>query len=194
MSAVEKMNDVITTNLGFAINWARSNSLWPMPFGTACCGIEMMATFMPKYDASRFGSEVLKFSPRQSDLLIVSGRISLKMMPVLQRIWEQMPEPKWCISMGACASSGGVFDNYAIIQGVDQFIPVDAYMPGCPPRPEAFIDALMIVQEKARRGEAKSDEFVSTTVADDPSSSPLYRSPDEFNPVVTNGSESGVVS
>jgi NADH-quinone oxidoreductase subunit B len=190
MSAAEKLNDVITTNLGFAINWARSNSLWPMPFGTACCGIEMMATFMPKYDASRFGSEVLKFSPRQSDLLIVSGRISLKMMPVLQRIWEQMPEPKWCISMGACASSGGVFDNYAIIQGVDQFIPVDAYMPGCPPRPEAFIEALMTVQEKARKGEAKSDEFVSMSVANDPSASPSYRSPDEFSPTVTNGVES----
>lgn len=182
MGVAEKLNDVITTRLSFAVNWARSNSLWPMPFGTACCGIEMMATFMPKYDASRFGSEVLKFSPRQSDLLIVSGRISLKMMPVLQRIWEQMPEPKWCISMGACASSGGVFDNYAIIQGVDQFIPVDAYMPGCPPRPEAFIEALMSVQEKARQGKAKSDEFVSGDPGRDPSLSPLYRSPDAFQP------------
>jgi NADH-quinone oxidoreductase subunit B len=189
MSALEKMNDVITTRLGFAINWARSNSLWPMPFGTACCGIEMMATFMPKYDASRFGSEVLKFSPRQSDLLIVSGRISLKMMPVLQRIWEQMPEPKWCISMGACASSGGVFDNYAIIQGVDQFIPVDAYMPGCPPRPEAFIEALMSVQEKARKGQAKSDEFVSDDATRDPSLSPMYRSPDRFESVEVPGAQ-----
>ena len=148
MSAQDKINDVITTQLGFAINWARSNSMWPMPFGTACCGIEMMATFMSKYDASRFGSEVLKFSPRQSDLLIVSGRISLKMMPVLQRIWEQMPEPKWCISMGACASCGGVFDNYAIVQGVDQVVPVDVFVPGCPPRPESLIYGIVQLQRK----------------------------------------------
>jgi NADH-quinone oxidoreductase subunit B len=181
MGVTSSLNDFITTKLDFAINWGRSNSLWPMPFGTACCGIEMMATFMSKYDASRFGSEVLKFSPRQSDLLIVSGRISLKMMPVLQRIWEQMPEPKWCISMGACASSGGVFDNYTIIQGIDQFIPVDAYMPGCPPRPEAFIEALMTVQEKARKGQAKSSEYVVDTLAKDPSLSPNYRSPNAFH-------------
>jgi NADH-quinone oxidoreductase subunit B len=172
------MNDYATTTLDAAINWARANSLWPMPFGTACCGIEMMASFMSKYDTSRFGSEVLKFSPRQSDLLIVSGRISLKMMPVLQRIWEQMPEPKWCISMGACASSGGVFDNYTIIQGVDQFIPVDAYMPGCPPRPEAFIDALMLVQEKAKQGRAASQAYVSDSPAADPAKSVAFRGPD----------------
>jgi len=181
MSATSALNDVITTQLTSAINWARGHSLWPMPFGTACCGIEMMATFMPKYDASRFGSEVLKFSPRQSDLLIVSGRISLKMMPVLQRIWEQMPEPKWCISMGACASSGGVFDTYTLIQGVDQFIPVDAYMPGCPPRPEGFIDALLMIQKKASQGIAKSKEFVTEDLAKDPSNSTAYRSPDAFD-------------
>src|SRR5690606_29606386 len=119
--------------------------------------------------------------------LIVSGRISLKMMPVLQRIWEQMPEPKWCISMGACASSGGVFDNYAIVQGVDQFIPVDAYMPGCPPRPEAFIEALVRVQQKARRGEAKSDEFGSHDASRGPSLSPSYRTPDAFESVASAG-------
>ncbi|MCG5056251.1 MAG: NADH-quinone oxidoreductase subunit NuoB [Myxococcales bacterium] len=157
--AVEKPFDITTTTLESAINWARSNSMWPMPFGVACCAIEMMAALMSKYDASRFGSEVLKFSPRQSDLLIVSGRISLKMMPVLMRIWEQMPEPKWCISMGACASSGGVFDTYALIQGIDQFLPVDAYIPGCPPRPEAFIEALMVVQEKAREGKASTQAY-----------------------------------
>jgi len=180
MKARDALNDVITTQLGTAINWARANSLWPMPFGVACCAIEMMASFMSKYDTSRFGSEVLKFSPRQSDLLIVSGRISLKMMPVLQRIWEQMPEPKWCISMGACASSGGVFDTYTLIQGIDQFIPVDVYIPGCPPRPEAFIDALMAVQEKAKKGKAKSNEFVTNDPSQDPSLSPLYRTPDGY--------------
>ncbi len=154
-------SDFSTTRLDTAINWARAKSLWPMPFGVACCAIEMMASYMSKYDAARFGAEVLKFSPRQSDLLIVSGRITLKMMPVLQRIWEQMPEPKWCISMGACASSGGVFDTYPMIQGIDQFIPVDAYIPGCPPRPEAFIDALMMIQDKASKGIAKSQEYVT---------------------------------
>ena len=118
-----------------------------MPFGTACCAIEMMATLASRFDMARFGAEVIRFSPRQSDLMIVSGRIALKMMPVLQRIWEQMPEPKWCISMGACASTGGIFDTYAMIQGVDRFIPVDVYMPGCPPRPESLIDALMKIQE-----------------------------------------------
>jgi NADH-quinone oxidoreductase subunit B len=180
MGVSEALNDLVTTRLSFAVNWARANSVWPMPFGTACCGIEMMAAFMSKYDTSRFGSEVLKFSPRQSDLLIVSGRIALKMMPVLQRIWEQMPEPKWCISMGACASSGGVFDTYALIQGVDQFIPVDAYMPGCPPRPEAFIEALMAVQEKARQGKAKSDDFVTEDLSMDSSQSAAARSPDAY--------------
>jgi len=152
--------DFTTTKLDSLVDYCRANSLWPMPFGVACCAIEMMATYMPRYDASRFGYEVLKFSPRQSDLLIVSGRISLKMMPVLTRIWEQMPEPKWCISMGACASSGGVFDTYALIQGIDQFIPVDAYIPGCPPRPEALIHALLLIRDKAKNGVRKSDQYV----------------------------------
>ena len=138
---------MLTTTVATVVSWARKNSLWPMPFGTACCAIELMATLASRYDLARFGAEVIRFSPRQSDLMIVSGRISLKMMPVLYKIWEQMPEPKWCISMGACASCGGIFDNYAMIQGVDQFIPVDVYVPGCPPRPESVIDAIMKVQE-----------------------------------------------
>lgn len=144
-------SNVILTTVDAVINWGRSNSLWPMPFGTACCAIEMMSAMANKYDMSRFGAEVIRFSPRQSDLMIVSGRISIKMMPVLFKIWSQMSEPKWCISMGACASSGGVFDTYTLIQGVDQFIPVDFYIPGCPPRPEALIDALMAVQQKVKK-------------------------------------------
>ncbi|HVY61250.1 MAG TPA: NADH-quinone oxidoreductase subunit B family protein [Planctomycetota bacterium] len=130
------------------VNTARKNSLWPYVFGTACCSIEMMSTLSSRFDMSRFGAEVIRFSPRQADLMIVGGRVTLKMMPVLQRIWQQMPEPKWCISMGACASCGGVFDTYTMIQGVDRFIPVDVYVPGCPPRPENMIDALLMVQEK----------------------------------------------
>ncbi len=143
-------NNYIISKLDALVNWGRSNSLWPSPFGTACCAIEMMSVFANKYDLARFGSEVLRFSPRQADLMIVSGRVSIKMMPVLLKIWEQMSEPKWCISMGACACSGGVFDTYTLVQGIDRFMPVDAYIPGCPPRPEAIIDALLLVQKKVR--------------------------------------------
>ncbi|MFQ6674588.1 MAG: NADH-quinone oxidoreductase subunit B [Fidelibacterota bacterium] len=142
----EIRSNVLTTTLESAINWGRKNSMWPMPFGTACCGIELMAVLASRTDIARFGAEAIRFSPRQSDLLIVAGRITLKMMPVLIRIYEQMPEPKWVISMGACASSGGVFDTYSVIQGVDQFIPVDVYVPGCPPRPEGVVDGLLKLQ------------------------------------------------
>ncbi len=138
----------ITTRLDDLINWGRKNSLWPMPFGTACCAIEFMSVLGPKFDMARFGAEAIRFSPRQSDLMIVAGRVSIKMMPVLQRIYRQMPEPKWVISMGACASSGGVFNTYSTIQGIDCFIPVDVYVPGCPPRPETLIDALIKLQKK----------------------------------------------
>lgn len=119
-----------------------------MPFGTACCGIEFMAVLASRHDMARFGAEAIRFSPRQSDLLIVAGRIAIKMMPVLTRIYEQMPEPKWIISMGACASCGGVFDTYSVIQGIDNFLPVDVYIPGCPPRPEAILDALIHIQNQ----------------------------------------------
>jgi NADH-quinone oxidoreductase subunit B len=130
----------------YGVNWCRKNSLWPLPFATACCGIEVMATGASRYDIGRFGAEAMRFSPRQADLLIVAGRVGIKMMPVLQRIYLQMCEPKWVISMGACASTGGVFDTYATVQGVDQFMPVDVYVPGCPPRPETLIEGVMAIQ------------------------------------------------
>ena len=131
----------LATRLNGVINWARRSSVWPMPFATACCGIELMATASSRYDLARFGAEVMRFSPRQSDLMIVAGRVA-----VLQRIYIQMAEPKWVISMGACASTGGVFDTYAVVQGVDQYIPVDVYVPGCPPRPEMLIEGIMAIQ------------------------------------------------
>ena len=152
-----------TTQVNKVIGWARKNSLWPYPFGTACCAIEMMATLNSRYDLSRFGVEVIRFSPRQSDLLIVSGRVVLKMMPVLTEIYQQMGEPKWVISMGACASTGGVFNTYPQIQGVDQFIPVDVYIPGCPPRPESLIDGVLKIQ-KIIDGQAERGEFTRPTV------------------------------
>jgi NADH-quinone oxidoreductase subunit B len=140
----------LTTKLDEVVNWARRNSLWPMPFGTACCAIEMMASAASKYDLARFGMERMSFSPRQADLLICAGRVSYKMAPVLRRIWDQMPQPKWSISMGACASSGGVFDVYSMVQGIDTVIPVDVYVPGCPPRPEGLIYGILLLQEKIR--------------------------------------------
>ena len=160
--AVGLPENVFLTKLDAAANWARSNSMWPMPFATACCGIELMATAASRHDLARFGAEVMRFSPRQCDLLIVAGRVVMKMLPVLQRIWLQMPEPKWCISMGACACSGGVFDTYAVVQGVDRFIPVDMYVPGCPPRPEQLIAAVMEMQAKVRRtGTVMGKEFMA---------------------------------
>ena len=146
LEAALPADSVLTTQLQKVINWARRSSLWPMPFATACCGIELMATASSRYDLARFGAEVMRFSPRQSDLMIVAGRVAVKMLPVLQRIYQQMTEPKWVISMGACASTGGVFDTYAVVQGVDQFIPVDVYVPGCPPRPETLIEGVMAIQ------------------------------------------------
>lgn len=142
---------VLTTRVEWFVNWARANSLWPLAFGTACCAIELMSSMVARYDLARFGSEVVRFSPRQSDLLIVAGRVSAKMMPVLQTVHRQMPEPKWVIAMGACASSGGEFDTYAVVQGVDQFMPVDVYIPGCPPRPETLIEGIMALQRIVER-------------------------------------------
>ncbi|WP_165221483.1 NADH-quinone oxidoreductase subunit B [Aquisphaera insulae] len=145
-------DNVFFSTMESVVNWCRKYSLWPMPFATACCGIELMAVGASRFDIARFGAEVMRFSPRQCDLMIVAGRVSMKMMPVLQRIWLQMPEPKWSISMGACASTGGIFDTYAVVQGIDRFIPVDVYIPGCPPRPEQILRALIDLQEKIQKG------------------------------------------
>ncbi len=142
---------VILTSLDKVVNWARKRSMWPLGFGLACCAIEMISTFAAHYDLARYGMEILRPSPRQADLIIVSGRLSVKMAPVLKRLYDQMPNPKWVISMGACASSGGVFNNYALIQGVDKIIPVDIYVPGCPPRPEQLIDGILKLYEKVEK-------------------------------------------
>ena len=146
----------ITTQLDKLVNWGRRSSLWPATFGLACCAIEMIATTMPRHDLARFGMERFSASPRQADLMIVAGRVSQKMAPILRHIYDQMTEPKWVISMGACASTGGVFNNYALVQGVDQIVPVDIYVPGCPPRPEMLMDGIMLLHERIKRGDYTS--------------------------------------
>ena len=144
--------DAIVTRLEAALNWFRSNSIWPMPMGLACCAIELMAAGASRYDISRFGSEVMRFSPRQSDVMIVAGTVTYKMAMAVKRIYDQMPEPKWVIAMGACASTGGMYRSYAVLQGVDSILPVDVYVAGCPPRPEALLDALMKLQGRVAAG------------------------------------------
>ena len=150
--------NVIITRVDAAINWMRKNSLWPMPMGLACCAIELMASGAARFDIARFGAEVMRFSPRQSDVMIVAGTVTYKMALAVQRIWDQMPEPKWCIAMGACASSGGMYRSYAVLQGIDQLLPVDVYISGCPPRPEALIEGLMKLQRKITGEDSLMDQ------------------------------------
>ena len=148
-----------TTRILDFVNWGRKNSLWPMPMGLACCAIELMATVGPRYDLARFGAEALRFSPRQADLLVVSGTVTKKMAPAIRKIYDQLPNPRWVVAMGACASSGGMYRSYAVVQGVDELLPVDIYISGCPPRPEALIEALMEIQRKIMRREKSASEL-----------------------------------
>lgn len=151
LNATLKNEGFFTTKLEEIINWSRKNSLWPMPMGISCCAIEMMALASSRFDIARFGSEVMRFSPRQCDLMIVAGTVTYKMAWVVRKIWDQMPDPKWCIAMGACTSSGGIYRTYSVVQGIDLFIPVDIYVAGCPPRPEALLEGLIQIQEKVSK-------------------------------------------
>ncbi len=151
--------EIVVSRLDAVINWIRTNSMWPMPMGLACCAIELMAVAAARFDIARFGAEVMRFSPRQADCMIVAGTVTYKMAPQVRRIYDQMPSPKWVIAMGACASTGGMYRSYAVLQGVDRILPVDVYVSGCPPRPEALLDALLLLQAKVRREPSASRLF-----------------------------------
>ena len=157
LEAYIKDSGFLTTQVNAIIAWARKSSVWPMPMGISCCAIEMMAVGDPKYDIARFGSEVMRFTPRQCDLMIVAGTVTYKMAPVVRKIYDQMPDPKWVIAMGACTSSGGMYRSYSVVQGIDQFLPVDIYLAGCPPRPDNLLHALMKIQDKI--GKTKASQF-----------------------------------
>ena len=150
-----------TTRVEDFVNWGRKHSLWPMPMGLACCAIELMATVGPRYDLARFGAEALRFSPRQADLMVVSGTVTKKMAPAVRKIYDQMPDPRWVIAMGACASTGGMYRSYSVVQGVDEILPVDVYISGCPPRPEGLIEAVMEIQRKITRGEKSASQIAT---------------------------------
>ncbi|MBN1844334.1 MAG: NADH-quinone oxidoreductase subunit NuoB [Sedimentisphaerales bacterium] len=177
MELESKLPAFLHSRLDAVVGWCRQYSIWPLPFATACCGIELMASACSRFDIARFGSEALRFSPRQSDLLIVAGRVTVKMLPVLQRIYLQMTEPKWVISMGACCSTGGEFNTYAVVQGIDQFLPVDVYLPGCPPRPEQLLEGIMAIQRFCRLGNPQTSRPLGIVVGP-----PRAAVPDELKP------------
>ena len=164
LEAKLKNENFLTTKLDALIAWSRKNSVWPMPMGISCCAIEMMASGDPKYDIARFGSEVMRFTPRQCDLMIVAGTVTFKMAHVVRKIYDQMPDPKWVIAMGACTSSGGMYRSYNVVQGIDQFLPVDVYLAGCPPRPDNLLNALIQIQDKI--GRSKARDFQNSPLPD----------------------------
>lgn len=157
LEAVLQQEGFITTTIDAVAGWARKNAVWPMPMGISCCAIEMMASGDPKYDIARFGSEVMRFTPRQCDLMIVAGTVTYKMSKIVRKIYDQMPDPKWVIAMGACTSTGGMYRSYSVVQGIDQFLPVDLYVAGCPPRPDNLLNALIQIQDKI--GNTKARDF-----------------------------------
>jgi NADH-quinone oxidoreductase subunit B len=161
LEAKLKSEGFLTTTVDALVGWSRKNSVWPMPMGISCCAIEMMASGDPKFDIARFGSEVMRFTPRQCDLMIVAGTVTYKMSHVVRKIYDQMPDPKWVIAMGACTSSGGMYRSYSVVQGIDQFLPVDIYLAGCPPRPENLLNALIQIQDKIKRSKARDFQDMS---------------------------------
>ncbi len=172
----------MSTRLDALVNWGRKNSLWPMPLGLSCCGIELMAMIGPRFDIARFGAEAARFSPRQCDLLIVAGTLTWKMAQACRLIYDQMPEPKWVIAMGVCSSSGGMYDSYAVVQGVDMILPVDVYVPGCPPRPDAVIDAILKLQRKIERESPTRRLLAGPQVGDEGGTEQLVYQPNEAVP------------
>ena len=182
--AAEKsaQDSFFATRLDVLVNWGRKNSLWPMPLGLSCCGIELMAMIGPKFDIARFGAEAARFSPRQCDLLIVAGTLTWKMAEACRTIYDQMPDPKWVIAMGVCSSSGGMYDSYSVVQGVDMILPVDVYVPGCPPRPDAVIDALMKLQKKIERERPTRSLLAGDAVGGDEGTALFFRAPNHAVP------------
>ena len=175
----------LATRLDELVNWGRKNSLWPMPLGLSCCGIELMAMIGPKFDIARFGAEAARFSPRQCDLLIVAGTLTWKMAEACRTIYDQMPDPKWVIAMGVCSSSGGMYDSYSVVQGVDMILPVDVYVPGCPPRPDAVIDALLKLQKKIERERPTSLLLAGDAVGGDEGTATFFRAPNHAVPTLS---------